>query len=161
MAAVDVRAAGTIFSVRLSEDEVDVIVTEGRVQVKPAVPAFSSEQSYEDTFLEFGQRAKVNLQAESLVVEVTSIDQREFEEAHLWQPKLLDYDQILLGEIVDEFNRRNPIQVVLNDPSLETISLSSSFWSDNVEGFVRLMESSFDMEAEWRGSREIMLRKTQ
>ncbi len=159
VAGVDVRAVGTIFSVRLSEDEVDVIVTEGKVQVKPAGPAFFSEQSFDDTFLEIGQRAKVDLHAESLVVEVTSIDQREIEEVHLWQPRLLDYDQILLGEIVDEFNRRNPIQVVLNDPSLETISLSSSFWSDNVEGFVRLMESSFDMEAEWRGSREIVLRK--
>ena len=93
--------------------------------------------------------------------EVTSIDQTEIEEAHRWQPRLLDYDQILLGEIVDEFNRSNPIQVVLSDPTLETISLSSSFWSDNVEGFVRLMESSFDMEAEWRGSREIVLRKSQ
>ena len=95
------------------------------------------------------------------MVEVTSIDQTEIEEAHRWQPRLLDYDQILLGEIVDEFNRSNPIQVVLSDPTLETISLSSSFWSDNVEGFVRLMESSFDMEAEWRGSREIVLRKSQ
>ncbi len=78
---------------------------------------------------------------------------------HRWTPRLLDYDQILLGEIVKEFNQSNPVQVVLNDPSLEHISLSSSFWSDNVEGFVRLMESSFDMEAEWRGSREIVLRE--
>ena len=159
VAGVDVRAVGTNFSVRLSEDEVDVIVTEGKVQVKPAVSPLVLEHPGAETFLEFGQRAKVNLHAESLVVEVTSIDQMEIEEVHLWQPRLLDYDQILLGEIVDEFNRRNPIQVVLNDPSLETISLSSSFWSDNVEGFVRLMESSFDMEAEWRGSREIILRK--
>ena len=60
---------------------------------------------------------------------------------------------------MEEFNSSNPIQVVLDDPSLESISLSSSFWSDNVEGFVRLMESSFGMEAEWRGSREIVLQK--
>lgn len=161
VAGVDVRAVGTIFSVRLLEDEVDVIVTEGKVQVKPPVSAIVTEQPILDAFLEIGQRAKVNLRAESPVVEVTPIDQPEIEEVHLWQPRLLDYDQILLGEIVKEFNSSNPIQVVLSDPSLESISLSSSFWSDNVEGFIRLMESSFNMEAEWRGSREIVLRTAQ
>ena len=161
VAGVDVRAVGTVFSVRLSEEEVDVIVTEGKVQVKPTVSSIKSEQPIPEAFLEIGQRAKVDLRAESLVVEVTSIDETEIEEVHLWQPRLLDYDQILLGEIVKEFNSSNPIQVVLSDPSLESISLSSSFWSDNVEGFVRLMESSFGMEAEWRGSREIVLRTAQ
>ncbi len=159
VAGVDVRAVGTIFSVRLSEDEVDVIVTEGKVNVKPTASPFTSEKNIADAFLEIGQRAKVNLRNETLVVEVTSIDETEIDEAHRWQPRLLDYDQILLGEIVEEFNSSNPIQVVLSDPSLESISLSSSFWSDNVEGFVRLMESSFGMEAEWRGSREIVLRE--
>jgi transmembrane sensor len=159
VAGVDVRAVGTVFSIRFIEDEVDVIVKEGKVHVKAPVSALQSEQPVPEAFLEIGQRAKVSLDSESPVVEVASIEKTEIEEIHLWQPKLLDYDQILLGEIVEEFNQRNPIQVVLSDPSLETISLSSTFWSDNVEGFVRLMETSFEMEAEWRGSREIALRK--
>jgi len=159
VAGVDVHAVGTVFSVRLSQDEVDVIVTEGKVNVKPTVSQILPETSTADVFLEIGQRAKVNLRNESLVVEVTPINKAEIDEAHRWQPRLLDYDKILLGEIVEEFNRSNPVQVVLGDPSLKSISLSSSFWSDNVEGFVRLMESSFNMEAEWRGSREIVLRE--
>jgi transmembrane sensor len=159
VAGVDVRAVGTIFSVRLSEDEVDVIVTEGIVNVKPRGSSQAPKENVSDAFLEMGQRAKVKLRNESLVVEVTPIDDEEIADLHRWQPRLLDYDQIQLGEIVKEFNRSNPIQVILSDPSLEKISLSSSFWSDNVEGFVRLMESSFGMEAEWRGSREIVLRE--
>jgi transmembrane sensor len=159
VAGIDIQAVGTIFSIRLFEDEVDVIVKEGKVQVKPPVSVFQPERPIPEAYLEVGQRAKVNLQAEAPVVEVTTINETEIEEVHLWQPKLLDYDQIFLGEIVEELNKRNPIQVVLSDPSLENINLSSMFWSDNVEGFVRLMESSFGMEAEWRGSREIALRK--
>ncbi len=158
VAGVDVRAVGTVFSVKLSDDEVDVIVTEGKVNVKPVASAFTALQSGADAFLEIGQRAKVDLRDDLLVVEVTSIDDEEIHEAHRWKPRLLDYDKIQLGEIVEEFNKSNPIQVVLGDPSLERISLSSSFWSDNVEGFVRLMESSFGLEAEWRGSREIVLK---
>jgi transmembrane sensor len=158
VAGVDVRAVGTIFSVKLSEDAVDVIVTEGKVNVKPTASPFGSAQPLADAFLEIGQRAKVNLGTESLVVEISSIEEVEIEEALIWQPRLLDFDATPLGTIVDEFNRGNPIQVVLGDPSLEMMQLSSSFWSDNVEGFVRLMESSFGMEAEWQGSREIVLR---
>jgi len=159
VAGVDVRAVGTVFSVKLSKNEVDVIVTEGIVNVKPSASSFDAEQSIADSFLEIGQRAKVNLRTEVLVVEVTSIDGTEIDVAHRWQPRLLDYDEILLGELVEEFNSSNPIQVALSDPSLSNVILSSSFWSDNVEGFVRLMESSFGMEAEWRGSREIVLRE--
>jgi transmembrane sensor len=161
VAGVDVRAVGTIFSVKLSDDAVDVIVTEGKVNVKPVSSAFGSEQPIADSFLEMGQRAKVNLRSESLVVEVTTIDKEEIEEAHRWQPRILDFDSAPLGNIVAEFNRGNPIQVRLGDPELEMVSLSSAFWSDNVEGFVRLMESSFGMEAEWQGSREIVLRTAQ
>lgn len=160
VAGVDVQAVGTIFSIRLQEDEVDVIVTEGVVKVKPSNSAPAAPQgAVSDTFLQVGQRAKVDIGSAAPVINVSAIDDREVQERHLWKPRLLDYDKILLGEIVKEFNRSNPVKVVLSDPSLETISLSSTFWSDNVEGFVRLMESSFGMEAEWRGSREILLRK--
>jgi transmembrane sensor len=158
VAGIDIRAVGTIFSVKLSDDAVEVLVTEGKVNVKPVTSVFDSEQPIADSYLEIGQRAKVNLGTESLVVEVTTIDEVEIEKATRWQPRLLDFDSAPLGDIVAEFNRRNPIQVVLADPSLEMVRLSNLFWSDNVEGFVRLMESSFGMEAEWRGSLEIVLR---
>ena len=92
-------------------------------------------------------------------MDVSSISDVELVQAHRWKPRLLDFDSTPLGDIVGEFNASNPIQVVLGDPDLEMVSLSSSFWSDNVEGFVRLMESSFGMKAEWRGSREIVLHK--
>jgi ferric-dicitrate binding protein FerR (iron transport regulator) len=44
------------------------------------------------------------------------------------------------------------------DALLADMRLSATFRSDNVEGFVRLMESNFDLRAEWRGS-EIVLRQ--
>ena len=50
------------------------------------------------------------------------------------------------------------MQLKLGDSSLEDIRFSNYIWSDNVEGFVRLMESNFGMRAEWRGSNEIVLR---
>ncbi|MCB1121125.1 MAG: FecR domain-containing protein [Verrucomicrobiae bacterium] len=158
VAGVDVKAVGTVFSVKLSDDEVDVIVTEGKVSVKHHSNRPSEETDTVDTFIELGQRAKVRLASDQPSVLVSAMAPHEIEAATLWQPRLLDFDSAPLGVIVEEFNRSNPIQVVLGDPTLEMVKLSSSFWSDNVEGFVRLMESSFNMKAEWRGSREIVLR---
>ena len=156
---VDVQAVGTVFNVKLSDSKVDVLVKEGKVNLKvndkPAIP----QDRDADLFLEIGQKATIQLNSESSVVEIINLNENEISEATHWQPRLLDYDSITLGELVEEFNRSNPVQVEFDNPQLESISLSSSFWSDNVEGFVRLMESSFGMEAEWRGSREIVLRE--
>ena len=159
VAGVDVRAVGTIFSVKLSDDSVDVIVTEGKVNVKPIASVFGSEKPVVDTFLEMGQRAKVRLDREYPMVEVVTLSQPEIENATRWQPRLLDFESTPLREIIDEFNNSNPIQVTLGDPALETFLISSTFWSDNVEGFVRLMESTFGVKAEWGNDREIILGK--
>ncbi len=159
VAGVDVRAVGTIFSVKLSDDLVDVIVTEGKVNVKPVASVFSSEKPEVDSFLEMGQRAKVRLKSENPMVEIVTMRQSEIENAIRWQPRLLDFESTPLREIIDEFNNSNPIQVTLGDPALETFLISSTFWSDNVEGFVRLMESTFGVKAEWGSDREIVLGK--
>ncbi len=160
-AGVDIRAVGTIFNVKLSEDEVDVLVTRGMVRVAPTASPSNRAELPAGSLVERGQKATVHLRSETPQVEVITLSEPEIEEATLWQPRLLDFDAAPLGEIVDAFNRCNPIQVVIGDPSLNTVNLSSSFWSDNVEGFVRLMESSFGMETEWQGSREIVLRSAQ
>ena len=157
VAGVDVRAVGTIFSVKLSEDSVDVIVTEGKVNIKPVASAFSSEEPVVDLFLEIGQRGKVRLDGDYPVVEVQTLSQPEIENATRWHPRLLDFESATLREIIDEFNNSNPIQVTIGDPALETFLITSTFWSDNVEGFVRLMESTFGVEAEWGSDREIIL----
>ncbi len=158
VSGVDVEAIGTMFSIRLFEEEVDVIVTEGIVNVKPN-GSTSGYDNNGDNYLKIGQRARVNLMHDTLSVMIMSIDQSEITKVHNWQPRLLQFDEILLRDIIAEFNQCNPIQVTLSDPSLENINLSCSFWSDNVEGFVRLMESSFNMKAEWDGNRNIVLRK--
>jgi transmembrane sensor len=45
----------------------------------------------------------------------------------------------------------------LGDATLDGLELSASFRSDNVEGFVRLLEVGFRIRADRRGDREILL----
>jgi transmembrane sensor len=171
---VDVRAVGTVFNVRLDRAAVEVVVSEGQVRVAPpelVVPTSAGAASLpakagttnapplSTLSLRAGQSAVVSLASAAPLPPVATLSEAEIEARLAWQPRLLDFTARPLADIVAEFNRRNPVQLVIGDPSLEPVLLSASFRSDNVEGFVRLMESDFGMKAEWHGEREIVLRR--
>lgn len=154
---VDVRAVGTAFNVRLDPKSVEVLVTEGRVQVTPPLAARTAALPV--SFVEAGRRTVVSLDVAAPAPLVSAVSAEEAARALAWQPRLLDFTDEPLAGIVAEFNRRNPVRLVITDPPLAALRLSVTFRSDNVEGFVRLMESEFGMRADWRGETEIALRR--
>jgi transmembrane sensor len=156
---VDVRAVGTEFSVKLIDSVVDVVVTEGKVLVPVLTNSLSGDPGRGETIITVGQLGRIEVENQGAALQVKDLSDAELEVLTLWRPRLLDYDDTPLREIVAEFNRSNPIKVILGEPDLGELHLSSSFWSDNVEGFVRLLASSFGMEADWQSSHEIVLRK--
>lgn len=158
VAGVDVRAVGTQFNVRLKSDIVDVIVSEGVVSLSsPELFKKNDGVAVEESLLKVGQRAVMTL-GDAPKIEVTHLSPAEMDHELRWQPRLFDFDDMSLRQVVEEFNLRNDVQLVLGDATLEEIRLSQIFRSDNVKGFVRLMEKNFGMRAEWRGSSEIVLR---
>jgi transmembrane sensor len=154
---VDVRAVGTAFNVRLDSKSVEVLVTEGKVQVTP--PPAVVEQVSMAPMVEAGHRTVVSLDVAAPAPQVVAVSPAEVSLALAWQPRLLDFTDEPLHVIVTEFNRRNPVQLVIADPALAALRLTANFRSDNVETFVRLMESDFAMRAEWRGETAILLHR--
>ncbi len=155
---VAVRAVGTAFTVRLDAASVEVLVTEGKVSVlSAAVGGVPSPREIELPLVSAGERTVVSLAPTAPPPQITAVPPAEIEARLAWQPRLLDFTGAPLAEIVAEFNRRNPVRLTLGDPGLGDLRLSATFRSDNVEGFVRLMESDFGMKAEWRGADEIVL----
>ncbi len=152
---VTVRAVGTAFNVRLDPASVEVLVTEGKVGVQRG----SGTGAHREDLLSLtvGERTVVSLAPAAPPPQVASVPPAEIE-AHLaWQPRLLDFTNTPLSEIVAEFNRRNPVRLALRDPALRDMRLSATFRSDNVEGFVRLLRSDFGINVEWRGDGDIIL----
>jgi transmembrane sensor len=152
---VDIRALGTVFNVRLEPKAIEVLVTEGRVQVTPA--SATASVSPVSAPLEAGHRTVVLLDSPAAVPVTSPVSPAEIAQTLVWQPRLLDFTDAPLPLIIAEFNRRNPVRLVAGDAFLASLRLSASFRSDNVEGFVRLMESDFGLHAEWRGETEIVL----
>jgi transmembrane sensor len=154
---VSIRAVGTAFNVRLEEGGVDVVVTEGRVQLTaPGAPAASGAPAI---FLSAGQQALMPLAPAPVPPAIATLTAPEIEDRLVWQPRLLDFSDAPLADIVGQFNRHNPVNLILGSPDLAGLRLGATFRSDNVEGFVRLMESDFAMTAEWRSETQIVLRR--
>ncbi len=168
---VRVRAVGTAFDVCVGTAAVAVLVTEGRVQVNAHAALAGPAGPSRDTALsapvptthelEAGQRTVVSLAANGPPPRVVQLSAGEVERLLAWQPRLLDFTAKPLSDILAEFNRHNRVQLTIADPDLATLRISASFNSDNIEGFVRLLEASFGVRAERRGVNEIVLLKSQ
>ena len=167
-AGVETRAVGTAFNVRLAAAAVEVLVTEGRVQVTPSLAPDSRSS---DTLappataalVSRGERVTISLA--SARANVTwppivpiAVTAAEIARALAWQPRLLEFSSAPLAQVVAEFNRYNTLQISLADPDLASLPVIASFRSDNAEGFVRLLEATAGVRAERRGN-TILLRR--
>lgn len=155
---VAVRAVGTAFNVRLDSAAVDVLVTEGVVHVaKPVGPPLAGVPSGRSannrpTILNVGERTSVSLAAAAPPPEVVAVTPAQAEAILAWQPRMLDFTATPLLGVVSEFNRHNaPIHLAVSDLALARTEVSASLRSDNVEGFIRLLEAGFGVRAERDG----------
>jgi transmembrane sensor len=161
---MDVRAVGTAFNVRLDRAVVEVLVTEGRVRVSDASVVHEArgetgERPALVPLLEAGQRAVVSLAPQPEAPQIATLTTSEIARVLAWQHRMLEFTAAPLGEIVAEFNRRNAVQIVVADPELAAVRVSASFRSDNIDGFVRLVEMGFGARADRNGTNEIRLRR--
>ena len=152
---VSVQAVGTVFNVRAENGPIEVLVSEGTVKVGSSSGGTAAESYY----IKAGQRARVSVVSGGIHVEIANVTPDKVDEGLAWRTRTLDFDDAPLSEIVASFNAHNTTKLVIGDPALKTIRLSVTFRSDNVEGFLRLMDSDFDMRAERRGDHEIVLLK--
>jgi transmembrane sensor len=155
---VAVRAVGTAFNVRLDPSSVEVLVTEGKVGVERVALNALERLETKPLQLVANERTLVSLAPAAPPPQVTLVPPAEIEARLAWQPRLLDFTDAPLPEIVAEFNRRNPVRLVLADDALRSVRLSATFRSDNVEGFVRLMESDFSIKPTRHGDEIVLSR---
>ena len=147
---IRVKAIGTAFVVRSRETAVEVLVTEGRVQLQdlnnqllalPGDPIGAQGVSA-------GQRALVpTTKGDRLVirgeVQLERISDEEIRRRLAWQGQRLEFDSTPLGEVVAEFNRYNRTQLVVEDPEIGTRPFTGSFRADGYEAFAALLEKNF------------------
>jgi transmembrane sensor len=175
-AGFSVRAVGTAFNVLIGSEAVEVLVTEGKVAVvdRPAdtarppppsgrSPGESARRGF-SAFLEANERARIPapMVPDAVPPEHAAVIEKVTPEAVRralsWQERRLVFAETPLREVATEFNRRNRIQIVLGDDRIGARPVGGAFAADNVEGFLRLLESSGRITVERRDEKTVVLR---
>lgn len=163
---VRVRAVGTAFAVQLGRADVEVLVTEGRVSVTAAnftgpmdglAGTAARNSGAALPMIEAGHRTLIPLGAVVLAPPVVSIPVRELTERLSWRLPRLDFSETSIAEAITLFNQNNQLQLRTADSAVAGMRITGVFRSDNVEGFVRALQSSLGVQAERRNA-EILLR---
>jgi transmembrane sensor len=138
-----VRVVGTQFEIRRRPATIRVAVREGRVAVKRA-----------DT-----DEASVLLSGAAWTagnggVEIRAVDAMD---VGAWRSGRLVYDNAALRDIVADANRYTRTRIVVADPQLETLRVTTSFRTSQIDGMVETLQAALPLVAERRPTGDIVL----
>jgi transmembrane sensor len=161
--SVEVRAVGTAFNVNFRPQAVEVLVTEGKVSVSQTGDERAGGNPTRSAtivvpMLAAGHRTVVPLAHQGTAPRIDAATPREIARLTAWQPRLLEFTDTPLAQVVAEFNASNRIKMVVDDPRLASLPVGASLRSDNIEGFVRMLEAGFHVKAVRRADGVIVLR---
>ncbi len=160
---VEVTAVGTAFTVSYGLKQVDVLVTEGTVSVERRANIQTSQATGTPTdptnmpvILMAGNRSVVPLVPE-IIPTIAPMTPAQISAALAWRERRIEFTRTPLTEAVDLFNRQNDIQLAVADPRTGAFEISGTFWANDPDSFVRLLESAFGMSVD-RSDHKVLVR---
>jgi transmembrane sensor len=154
--SLQVRAVGTAFNINLQSAAVDVIVTEGRVQLATGTPDAPALDAGERATL---RRAPAASPAAEPVLVVARLDAAAIAQTLAWREPLLRLGGATLAELAAEFERATGRRLVLADPALAELRFGGRFRADDIDGFTHLLATTLDLDVERAADGTIVLRK--
>jgi transmembrane sensor len=139
---------GTKFSVFRKDDDVRVVVKEGRVQVEQI------GQSLASPLVAQAGREVIAKGSETLL---TSKPDHEISNDLSWRQGMLVFNQQTLAEVAEQFNRYNHRHIEVAG-SARNIRIGGSFKADNVDVFVTLLHRGFGLSVNQQGDRILVSR---
>ncbi|MFM2288753.1 MAG: hypothetical protein RL684_1896 [Pseudomonadota bacterium] len=132
-----VIAVGTQFSVRREGNDVEVVVTEGRVRVEDA------------GVTELTPGSVAHAGDGGILVRRESVS--DSEQRLSWRSGWLSFRDQTLADATAEFNRYNETQILIRDSAVAALRIEGNFRATNVDAFVRLLSSEFPVQASHEG----------
>src|SRR5262249_47558599 len=139
-----VRAVGTAFSVRLRDhQQVDVLVTEGRVAIDPADDSVDAKLPEpvpvpNASTLSAGEAVSIKAHRQLRVLKIADED---VSRKIAWTQGRILFGRVTLAEAVAEFNRYNRRQLVIDDPAVAGIRIGGAFEATDLDSFVAALEA--------------------
>jgi transmembrane sensor len=134
-----VIAVGTQFSVRRSDGDILVAVTEGKVRVESDSRVPGPEAAGSGVLLPAGSVAQTK-ESEVMVKDRAA---SEVEQTLSWRSGYVAFRETALADAVAEFNRYNTRKIVIEDPAIAAIHVGGKFKATNTEAFLWMLEDGF------------------
>lgn len=138
-AGVFARAVGTRFGVENHDDSVSVTVAEGKVAVVQGGQAAALEHDVDLTLaiaLEKDEGVTIPLNTPAIPLRKEKVDALT---ELAWASGQLSLQQETVAEAVREFNRRNRLQIAIEDPGVAGLHLCCIFDASDPETFARMV----------------------
>jgi transmembrane sensor len=138
-----VRAVGTEFEVRVRTDRhVDVVVTEGRVEVRPDAPNQepSAMTGAHDTSMPV-VRVRAVSAGEALSTATTDypvipMSPEQLSTELAWRDGAVVFDSEPLAEAIAEIQRYTDSPIIISDQAITTLPVGGRFKTDDLQGFL-------------------------
>jgi transmembrane sensor len=136
-AGLRVRAVGTAFDVRIDGAEVRVIVHEGRVEVSS-----EAQEGSAAPLLGAGEGVRSR---DGRVQPVERLEITRLDAALAWHDATVTFSSLPLQQVVERFNRHNPLQLELGDASLASRPIGGTFSLRQPEALLHLLAQEGDV----------------
>jgi ferric-dicitrate binding protein FerR (iron transport regulator) len=140
-----VRAVGTAFSVRMVEPgQVDVLVTQGRVQViEVGYGSATEDESRRVTMVAAGNEFTVRGQLESAV----KLQSADLNRRLAWTAGSLTLRNRNLEDVVREINKYNPMKLEIADSSIAQSVIGGSVVATDPDGFLDALPHLYNISS--------------
>lgn len=155
-----IQAVGTAFNVELNHQQVELIVTEGKVLVAKQKFSDVSPESVEKVHLPAQSPALVEGQKSILTQEKLQIDQvnsGDLQAQLSWQSGNLVFRGESLEQVLSEVSRYNAVSFEVSDPALYQTRVAGLFKTNDLNGFLQALEQNFEISNERMTRNRILL----
>jgi transmembrane sensor len=146
-----VIAVGTQFSIRRDNNDIRVLVTEGRVRIERRDISSAAAQ----TQLAAGSEART---AQSALL----VDQpapAQVEQLLSWRSGYIIFRDTALADAVSEFNRYSARKIIIEDAAIAGIRIGGNFRSNDADSFLWLLQSGFPINVDRRTDRIVLTKR--
>jgi len=154
-----VRAVGTAFTVKMKKHDIEVVVTEGTVELstvgKPDAPASKTllQPATPLARIKAGQKAAIDESIES----IQPIATRELEQELSWRTGVLSFSGDPLQHVVEEVSRYSSVTIVISDPRLRDVRIGGRFKVGDTNAMLEALQTTFGVKVERVGQDTVYL----
>ena len=147
-----VRAVGTAFEVRvLTDQHVDVVVNEGRVEVQPALPAPQNTHTRPAAPTVRALNAGERLTTASLDYAVIPVTAQQLSTELAWREGAIVFDGERLSDAIAEIERYTDARIVVSDPDVAALRVGGRFRTGNVQEFFDALQTALPVSIRHAG----------